>query len=132
MEKTGERSGILMVVDTNVFVDAFRSHTPAAAFFQRVEGSQVLFSAVSEAELVAGKSCEDRTVKANTLRFLSQFRKIPLDNRIAVLAGDLRRMYGMELPDAFIAATAVTQHAVLVTKNARHFAVVAGLGIQEP
>jgi len=55
----------------------------------------------------------------------------PISLRAAELAADLQRQ-GREIgtPDTFLAATAMTQGFVLVTRNVRHFERVAGLVVE--
>src|SRR3989344_9397721 len=97
----------MMLIDTNIFVDHLRGYAPAVAFFESlVSKENILFSAITEAELIAGQECKEKIKKEGVLQFLSQWNKIIVPNQIAVLAGDLSRDKGINLPDALIAATA--------------------------
>lgn len=40
--------------------------------------------------------------------------------------------HGLEIPDAFIAATALEHGLTLVTGNRRHFGMIKGLKLEEP
>ena len=66
-----------------------------------------MFSAITEAELIAGKYCDNSANKEKTLNFLGNFTKVIIENRVSTLAGDLKRKYGVDLPDALIAASAL-------------------------
>ena len=60
---------------------------------------------------------------------------LPIDEPTALAAGSLRgelRRAGktIEVPDAFLAATALTHDLVLVTRNVRHFQNVRGLAVE--
>ena len=60
MEKKIEE-GNMMLIDTNVFVDHLRGYAPAVAFFESLTSKDnVLFSAITEAELVAGQECKEK------------------------------------------------------------------------
>lgn len=124
----------VMLLDTNIFVDHLRNHTPAVRFFERLAEADnvVLFSTITETELIAGKSNADSRKKEILLHFLHRWDKVPLTNPAAALAGDLGRDYGLDVPDAIIAATALVNRAELVTKNIKDFKHVRGLSLFSP
>ena len=123
----------MRLLDTNVFVDHLRGYPPAVAFFERLRDAQdVAFSSLSEAELLAGKANADPRVRAALLRFLQRWTKVDVSNPIAVLAGDIVRDHGLDVPDAIIAATAVQHKAELVTKNTKDFRRIKGLRLRDP
>ncbi len=122
-----------MLLDTNIFIDHLRKHAPAIHFFESIsDADDVIFSAITEAELIAGKECADARKKEFTLHFLHRWEKIMVTNPIAVLGGDLCRDYGLALPDALIAATALVYDAEFLTKNIKHFQMVPKLKIRAP
>jgi predicted nucleic acid-binding protein len=55
-----------------------------------------------------------------------------LDNEIAVKAGEYRRRYDVEIPDAIIAATAFKERAKVFTKNVEDFRKIENTGVEEP
>ncbi|NMX21216.1 hypothetical protein C5S30_02015 [ANME-1 cluster archaeon GoMg4] len=57
---------------------------------------------------------------------------IPLTNEIADLTIDIRRRCKIKLPDAVIAATALHEDLILVTRNEDDFKDVEGLKIYNP
>jgi tRNA(fMet)-specific endonuclease VapC len=122
----------MIVLDTNVFIDLLRNYAPAADFFQSLDPEKVLFSAITESELVAGKENEHPEKREKLLHFLHVWRKIPLTNPVASLAGDISRRNGLAIPDAIIAATAILNHAELVTRNMKDFKAVPGLKLRSP
>ena len=81
---------------------------------------------------MGGRANENRIIRTDLLRLLVRFKKISVGNPLASLAGDIVRTYGLEVPDAIIAATAITEGLVLLTRNTRHFSVVPGLKIRSP
>ena len=52
---------------------------------------------------------------------MHRWNKIIISNQIAVLAGDIKRNFDLEMPDAIIAATARVNNAELLTKNIKDF-----------
>ena len=123
----------MRVIDTNIFVDHLRGFGPAVKFFGSIlEAEDVLFSAITEAELVAGKDCSDAKKKDTVLHFLHRWEKVPVTNPVAVMAGDLSRDYGLLIPDAIIAATAILSGAELLTRNTADFEKVPKLRIRAP
>ena len=68
--------------------------------------------------------------KINILEFLAQCRSIGLDQNIADLAADLRRMYRIKTADSIIAATAIFTGTMLVTRNIKDFKNIEGLKIK--
>ena len=92
----------------------------------------ILFSAITETELIAGKSCTDSSVRTSLLNMLNSLTKIEVNNLIALKAGDLCRMHNMDLPDSIIAATALLNKAELLTRNVKDFEKIEGLEIRAP
>ncbi len=122
----------MQLVDTNIFIDHFRGHEPATAFFESLDENSIIFSAISEAEIIIGKQCSENRKKEKILQFLRRWQKIDVNNPIAVKAGDLAREYGIELADAFIAATALVHKAELLTRNISDFSKIPNLKIKAP
>ncbi|MBI4144179.1 PIN domain-containing protein [Candidatus Woesearchaeota archaeon] len=92
----------------------------------------VCFSAITETELLGGRSNDKTESRADLLKLLALFQKIPVDNPLAVLAGDIVRKYDLEVPDAIIAATAISNNLVLITRNSKRFRAVSNLKIRSP
>lgn len=74
-------------------------------------------------ELIVGS--QSREHQQRTEKLLRPFRVVQLDERISLVSSDLvmqfRLSYGLLIPDALIAATAVVYQAPLLTKNQRDF-----------
>jgi hypothetical protein len=106
-----------VLVDTDVLVD----HLRGARRFE--PAGRVHVSVVTRAELFAGHATDE----AHVIRLLGPFVEHAVDARIAERAGRLRRNHGLRLPDALIAATALSFDLALLTRNRRDFEVVSGL-----
>lgn len=109
-----------LLVDTDVFID----HLRGAA--QLVPGRHRLhYSVVTRAELFAGNTATNLSSQ-----LLAPFRELDVDRAIAERAGRIAREFGVRLPDALIAATALEHGLGLVTRNLKHFDSIRGLRLR--
>ena len=134
MEKEAEKIE-LVVIDSSIFVDYLRNYQPSISFFQLIpkeKRADMLFSAITETELITGKSCNDNSIRTIILNMLNSFTKIDVNNQIALRAGDLCRIYGIDLPDSIIAATALIHKAELLTRNIGDFKLIKDLKVRSP
>jgi len=105
------------VFDTNILVDYLNGIPQAADELNRY--SQRLISQITWMEVLVG--CRDDHEERLVREFLSSFDTIPIDTRVAESAVMLRRTNKLRLPDAIILATAVSNHALLVTRDTKDF-----------
>jgi predicted nucleic acid-binding protein len=70
---------------------------------------------------------EDASLLATARDFLRHAIVLPLDDRSAELAIDLRQRFRVKTPDAIIAATALANDLTVVTNNKKDF---EALGVQ--
>ncbi len=123
-----------LVIDTDIFIDFLRGVKASRDFIrgQLASGEVTAFSAITETELISGKVCEDREKREEILDILSLHTKVIVDNSIALLAGDLRRVHGLSVTDAIIAATAIQTKSKLATRNIKDFERIEGADILKP
>jgi hypothetical protein len=122
----------MKIIDTSIFIDHLRNHAPATTWLIAQDSEEVLFSAITETELLAGQANNDESRREKLMQMLQQYTKVVVDNPTASLAGDIRRRYKIFTPDAIIAASALLCHAELITKNVKDFKKVPGLRISSP
>ncbi len=123
-----------VLFDTSILIDSLRGHKRASKLVETVASREVegIISVITEAELHAGKDCNTELGLNAVKDLISIFEKIILDNEIAVKAGEYRRMYGVEIPDAIIAATAAKERAKVYTKNVEDFGKIEEIDVEEP
>jgi predicted nucleic acid-binding protein len=61
--------------------------------------------------------------------FLKTVSILPMDSRIARLAGAVRRTYGTAIADSIIAATALFTGSAIMTRNVRDFHKIESLTV---
>lgn len=95
----------------------------------RKNGQPIFLSAIAEAEVFSFSSWTPGE-KVATIRFLEEnFIFVPFDRQIARIAGDLRSVAKIKLPDAAIAATALYTHTPIVTRNIHDFKKISNIEI---
>ncbi|MCS7265546.1 MAG: type II toxin-antitoxin system VapC family toxin [Armatimonadetes bacterium] len=114
----GERT-----LDSDVLIDHLRGYRKYVGYISRYERGELkgYVSTITVAELLAAKRTREIAERRKVEKLLSLFTIVPVDISIATLAGELRRDYGLNLPDAIVAATAMSLGLVLVTRNIRHY-----------
>jgi predicted nucleic acid-binding protein len=112
-----------ILLDSDVLVDHLRGHRRLV-----VGNDELHVSAVTRAELFAGRATEERRIR----RLLAPMTGLPVDAAVAERGGRLRRSTQLRLPDALIAATALEHRLTLVTRNMRDFEGVKGLRLRSP
>ena len=120
----------LIIIDTDILIDAGRKAGEAIACLESVEQQATLgVSIVTQMELMVG--CRNKAEFRKLERFLGRFAVVSLNEAIADTAVALLRRYrlshGLLIADAFIAATALTVEVSLVTKNQRDYRFIEGL-----
>ena len=115
-------SGVVadILVDTDVFIDHLRGASELRPGRHRLH-----YSVITRAELFAGNTATDLSAQ-----LLAPFREFQVDRVIAERAGRVAREFGVRLPDAVIAATALEHGLMLATRNTRDFGRIRGLRLR--
>lgn len=122
----------LVIVDTDILIDAGRGVGDAVACLEQIEEQATLaICVVTQMELVIG--CRDKAELRNLEKFLARFQVVKLNEQVSDTAVDLLRRYrlshGLLIGDALIAATAIAAGMSFVTKNQRDYRFIAGLSM---
>jgi predicted nucleic acid-binding protein len=112
-----------LLVDSDILIDTGRGVADAVSFLQRHVQSGIGISTINQLELLIG--ARNRIEQMAVDRFLQRFEVLKLTEQIADGAVDLIRRYrlshGLLLADALVAATALSVHIPLATKNQRDY-----------
>ena len=126
---------VSIVIDSDLFIDNLRGLQKAAGWFNSIRNSEsfnIYYSALTEAEVLAGKDCEAKEKEEKGIALLSIGKKILVTNELAKAGGAVRRLHGLNLVDAIIAATAIEVKAILCTRNISDYRRIPGLKVSTP
>ena len=119
-----------IIVDSDILIDFSRGDETAASWIETAEReSTLLISSMTEMELVIGS--RDKPHLRETLKFLSRFQIVSINEQISVQASELVERYCLShrlmIPDAIIAATALVLDERLISRNQRDYRFIDGL-----
>jgi tRNA(fMet)-specific endonuclease VapC len=121
------------LLDSDILIDISRARAEAIDYVDMLP-DQWMISRVIAIELLVG--ARDKRDVANLDAFLSAFPIVALSDSIGSTAYELvkrfAKSHGLHVFDALIAATAIERGLTLVTRNRRHFAMIAELAVQVP
>ena len=120
----------LTIVDTDILIDAALQINKAIDCLDGLEQNSMLaISVITQMELFVG--CRNKTELGNTKRFLQRFQVLKLSDQISDKAIGLllqyRLSHGLAIPDALIAATAITFNQPFISKNQRDYRFISEL-----
>ncbi|MDX1566314.1 MAG: type II toxin-antitoxin system VapC family toxin [Longimicrobiales bacterium] len=126
----------MMVVDSDVLIDALRGETSARERLdQELRTGALATTAITAFELRSGARSERARGQIETL--LAPLTILPFDERAAEKAAEIRR--GLEaggtpigMADYLIAGICLSRAASLLTRNRGHFTRIEGLRVEEP
>lgn len=107
-----------MVIDTNILIYYLKDNADVVAAMDewKRDSRTLIISAISVAEILSLpklRSDQEKKIK----NYISSFVTVSFDSEVAESAANLRRSHGLPLPDAGIAATAMTKGLPLVTRD---------------
>lgn len=113
------------LVDTNVLIDYLNNKLPdhSARLFENIE---INLSIISKIELLAWKEASQEQIDIIE-SFLDTTIILGLSESVARKTIEIRKTHRVKLPDAIIAATAMTNDLALVTRNVSDFKSINGL-----
>lgn len=124
----------MIVVDTDILIDAAHSVEDAVNCLQQIEEKSVLaISVVTSMEMIIG--CRNKKELTLLDQFFQRFEVLSLDNRISDTATELLKTYrlshGLLIADALIAATAIINGTQLISKNQKDYRFIEQLDLLE-
>jgi hypothetical protein len=120
--------------DTNIVIYYLQQQFPAlseAYMDGLVEQHIPVISAITEIELLSWKSAssQDISVIGN---FIRDTRVIELDPDVKIKTADIRKVHGLKMPDAIIAASALVHNLTLLTRNVSDFKKIPQINTINP
>lgn len=107
-----------MVLDTNILIAYLNGEQPVIDFISglKQEGRALFISSINVAEILALPNLTTSDIR-NIKQFLSELISVPFDDVLAETAALIKRVYKISLPDAIIAATALSRKVNLVSRD---------------
>ncbi|WP_031432319.1 type II toxin-antitoxin system VapC family toxin [Methylomarinum vadi] len=107
-------NGIKFLTDTNILIGLTKGHAPAVDRLRGIALSDCAYSSITRMELLGFPGITELEEQViNSL--LKQMTHIGIDTTIEDATIELRKQHRMKLPDAIIAATALTYRLELLT-----------------
>jgi predicted nucleic acid-binding protein len=107
-----------MTLDTNILIAYLNgdNNVISALSQWKKEGRALFVSSVALAETLSYPAITPSD--ADIIRdFVGETISVPFDNSLAEIAASLRRKYKIRLPDAVVAATALSRNTPIVTRD---------------
>lgn len=120
--------------DTNIVIYYLQRQFPknAELFMDSILSKyRPALSAVTEIELLCWKTATQNDIVV--LRsFIGDATVFELEHQVKEKTVEVRKQYGLKLPDAIIAATAITNGLHLITRNIKDFNRISELSLVNP
>ncbi len=108
----------MYLIDTNIIIYYLAGEQEAVSFLRTHRGKLSISSITWMETLSYPFSADEEPV---VREFLREFRLIGISSPVMELAVEMRRIKKMKLPDAIIAASAIQNGLILVTRNIKDF-----------
>lgn len=123
-----------IVVDTSILIEHLRKGPSWRNFLSSVpQNAQLFVATIDLFELYSGKSSRVSRVRDEITQLVQYMQQIPLDEHIAIKAGELLRdsKQRIGIADYIIAASALEIGATVVTLNTKHFSQIPHLRLYQ-
>lgn len=117
------------LLDTNTVLDFMGNKLPGKAkkYIARIIDLEINMSVINKIELLGFSK-----VEKDIIEFVACSNIHPMDDTIVDKTIEVRRLYKIKIPDAVIAATALQNGLVLVSRNIKDFKNIQGLEVIDP
>jgi toxin FitB len=121
------------LVDTNILIYFFKQEMPVVVerFINRIITKQFYISTITKIEILGYRYISLGELKKAKSLFLSA-HIFYVNSSIEEKAIEIRRHKKMSIPDSIIAATALEQRRILITRNEKDFRSIRKLEIFNP
>ncbi len=118
------------LMDTNTIIDYLENRLSARSN-NSIERKPIQLSVVSRIEILAWQKATISQLK-QLKDFISASSVFNLDENIILKSIEIRKNYRLKLPDAIIAATAISNNLKLLTRNIKDFERINELECLDP
>jgi predicted nucleic acid-binding protein len=121
------------LIDTNVLIEALAGDATGDAL-ERIKAALVdgaSFSVITRMELPGWGGHTEQSRRA-TQALLDQLTEVGITPAVVSTVIGIRSNVAIKLPDAIIAASAITENLPLMTRNTKDFSRVSGLQLVDP
>lgn len=118
------------LADTNMLIDYLENKLPENSI-ELIDNIAIQLSVISRIEILAWQKASDEQIKILS-DFISASTVFSLDEYVIIKSIEIRKTYRLKLPDAIIAATAVVNDLILLTRNKKDFERVTILKSVDP
>jgi predicted nucleic acid-binding protein len=121
------------LIDTNILIYALAGNVaaPVLARIDNAIADRARYLVITRMELL-GWSGHTAITRHETESLLAQLNQVNLTPALVATVIDIRSTISIKLPDAIIAASALTQNLPLMTRNATDFSRIIGLMVIDP
>lgn len=126
--------GIKYLWDTNTAIYFLQQQFPLSAekFIDDILSvSEPAISVITEIELLCWKTANENDLKI-LHSFVASVPVFELETEVKLKTAEIRKKYKIKLPDAIIAATALTHQLTLLSRNTKDFSKIEGLPLINP
>lgn len=124
----------MYLFDTDILIDYLRLHKPAIKYLDELNKKDRNIALITQFELLKG--CQRKLHEQRIAGFLKNFKILPLSETVSKKALQIyheRRWHShIDIPDAFIVATALVHKLTLITRNIKHYRDISSLKIEKP
>jgi len=121
------------LIDTNILIYHLNDDIPdySLSIIKEIIKNSLNISVIAKCELL-GWNGYDETSFLEAKRFLGYAQIFNINDQIVDSTIEIMRKWNLELPDAIIAATALLNNLILVTRNVKDFNKINNLEIYNP
>jgi predicted nucleic acid-binding protein len=120
------------LIDSNTVIDYLSGKLPdnGRLFLDQLINNIPNISVITKIEVLGYKTTPEASQLLND--FVDDSAVYSLSDEIVKKTIEIRKEYKIKIPDAIIAATAMTNGLVLVSRNTKDFRIINGLEVSNP